>query len=185
MNEVIEIACCGGGRAENDNEDGDAKDGTDLATHLDDGAAGGGLICSKPGSTCRNESRNSETGADSDDEPSRQNGGSVVGMGTDAEADEYSSNTNQQCTNGRNDSSRYQRCVSPQSDRSHGHHGRPGSDTEAGLDGRPPPALLEPEHEAKELGAKGDRDKEHSHVGPREDRLAEQVKVDNRRRVPR
>src|SRR2546425_1186669 len=44
MDEVIEIARRGGGRAENDNEYGDAKDGTDLATHLDDGAAGGGLI---------------------------------------------------------------------------------------------------------------------------------------------
>src|SRR6266446_4502168 len=92
MDEVIEIARRGGGRAENDNEDGDAKHGTDLATHLDDGAAGGGLIRSKPGSTGGDESRYSETDADADDEPTRQNGGSVVGMGTDAEADEYSSN---------------------------------------------------------------------------------------------
>src|SRR5260370_5364573 len=83
MDEVIEIARRGGGRAKNDNEDGDAKDGTDLATHLDDGAAGGGLIRSKPGSTGGNESRNNQTDADADDEPSRQNGGSVVGMGTD------------------------------------------------------------------------------------------------------
>src|SRR6266852_1974008 len=164
MDEVIEIARRGGGRAENDNEDGDAKDGTDLATHLDDGAAGGGLIRSKPGSTGGDESRNSDT---------------------DAEADEYSSNTHQQRTNGRNDSGRYQRRVSPQSDRSHRHHDRAWSDTEAGLDGRPAPALLEPEDEAQELGAKGDRDKEHSHVGPREDRVAEQAKVENRRRVPR
>src|SRR4029077_4321253 len=95
VDEVIEIACRGGGRAENDNEDGDAKDGTDLATHLDDGAAGGGLIRSKPGGTGGHESRNSETDADTDDEPSRQNAGSVAGMGTEAEADEYSSTTHQ------------------------------------------------------------------------------------------
>src|SRR5216684_4228500 len=181
MDEVIEIARRGGGRAENDN----AKDGTDLATHLDDGAAGGGLIRSKPGSTGGDESRNNQTDADSDDEPSRQDGGRVVGMCAEAEADEHSSTTHQQRTNGGNNSGRYQRRVSPQSDRSHRHHDWAWSDTEAGLDGRPPPALLEPEDEAKELGAKGNRDKEHSHVGPREDRVAEQVKVDNRRRVPR
>ena len=95
MDEVIEIARRGGGRAENDNKDGDAKDGTDLATHLDDGAAGGCLIRSKPGSTGGDESRNNETGSDTDDEPSRQNAGSVVGMGTEAEADEYSATTHQ------------------------------------------------------------------------------------------
>src|SRR5216683_2014261 len=143
MDEVIEIARRGGGRAENDNEDGDAKDGTDLATHLDDGAAGGGLIRSKPGSTGGDESRNNQTDADSDDEPSRQDGGRVVGMCAEAEADEHSSTTHQQRTNGGNNSGRYQRRVSPQSDRSHRHHDWAWSDTEAGLDGRPPPALLE------------------------------------------
>jgi hypothetical protein len=106
-------------------------------------------------------------------------------MGTEAEADEYSSTTHQQRTNGGNDAGRYRRRVSPQADRSHRHHDWAWSDAEAGLDGRPPPALLEPQDEAKELGGKGDRDKEQSHVGPREDRVAEQVKVDNRRRVPR
>src|SRR5713101_7045442 len=95
MDDVIEIARRGGGRAENDNEDGDPKDGTDLATHLDDGAAGGGLIRLKPGSTGGDESRNHQTDADADDEPSRQNGGSVVGMGAEAEADEYCPNTHQ------------------------------------------------------------------------------------------
>src|SRR5260370_40724727 len=184
MDEVTEMVRRGGGRAENGNQDGDAKYGADLAAHLDDGAAGGGLIRSKPGSTGGDESRNNQTDADADDEPSRQDGGRVVGMCTEAEADEYPSNTHQQGTNGRNDSGRYQRRVSPQSDRSHRHHDRPGSDTEAGIDGRPPPALLEPEHEAKELGAKGDRDKEDSHVRPREDRVAEQMKVRNRRRGP-
>ena len=93
MDEVIEMARRGGGRAENDNEDGDAKDGTDLATHLDNGAAGGGLIRSKPRSTGGDDSGNNETDADADDEPSRQNGGSVVGMGAEAEADEHCSST--------------------------------------------------------------------------------------------
>src|SRR4029077_17214762 len=95
MDEAIEIARRGGGRAENDNEDGDAEDGTDLATHLDDGATGGGLIRSKPDSTGGDESRNNETDPDADDEPSRQNGGCVVRMGTEAEGDEYSSSTHQ------------------------------------------------------------------------------------------
>src|SRR5690348_8660647 len=116
MDEVIEIARRRSGRAENDNEDGDAKDGTDLATHLDDRAAGGRLIRSKPGSTGGDESRNSQTDADADDEPSRQNGGRVVGMGTKAEADEHSSTAHEQSTNGRNDSARYQGRVSPQAD---------------------------------------------------------------------
>src|SRR6266481_1979309 len=165
MDEVIEIARRGGGRAENDHEDGDAKDGADLATHLDDGAAGGGLIRPKPGSTGGDESRNNQTGAE-------------------AEADEYSSTTHQQRTNGGENAGRYRRRVSSQANRSRRHHDWAWSDTEASLDGRPPPALLEPEDEAKELGAKGDRDKEHSHVGPREHRVAEQVKVDNRRCVP-
>ena len=95
MGEGIQIARRGGGRAENDDEDGYAKDGPDLATHLDDGAAGRSLIRSKPGSTGGDESRKNETDADADDEPSRQNGGSVVGLGTEAEADEYSSTTHQ------------------------------------------------------------------------------------------
>src|SRR5260370_40954435 len=91
MDEIIEMARRGGGRAEKDNEDGDAKDGTDFATHLDDGAAGGGLIRSKPGSTGGDERRNSQTDADAGDEPSRQNGGSVAGMDTHTETDETSS----------------------------------------------------------------------------------------------
>src|SRR5258708_39371651 len=90
MDEVIEIARGGGGRAENDNEDGDAKDGTDLATHLDDGAPGGGLIRSKPGSTGGDKSRNNQRGPDSDDEPSRQNGRGVVGIGGEAGNDDHS-----------------------------------------------------------------------------------------------
>src|SRR5258708_28133262 len=119
MDEVIESARRGGGRAENDNEEGDAKDGTDLATHLDDGAARGGLIRSKPGSTGRNESRNHQTDADADDEPSRQDGGRVVGMCTEAEADEHSSTTHQQRTNGGKASGRYRPRVPPQAERSH------------------------------------------------------------------
>src|SRR5260370_38871641 len=105
-------------------------------------------------------------------------------MGAEAEADEYSSTTHQQRTNGGNHAGRYRRRVSSQANRSQRHHDRAWSDTEASLDGRPPPALFEPEDEAKELGAKGDRREEHSRVGPREDRVAKQVKVDNRRRLP-
>src|SRR5258708_28691193 len=98
MDEVMGTARCSGGRAENDKEDGDAKDGTDLATHLDDGAPGGGLIRSKPGSTGGDKSRNNQTGADADDEPSPQNGRGVVGMGAEAGADDASSTTHQQRT---------------------------------------------------------------------------------------
>src|SRR4029077_548470 len=117
-NEMIEIAGRGGGRAENDDEDGDTKDGADLATHLDDGAAGGSLIRSKPGGAGGDESRNNQTDADADDEPSRQDGGSVIGMDTDADADEYPSSTHQQRTNGGEYAGRYRRRVSPQADRS-------------------------------------------------------------------
>src|SRR5258708_3243927 len=166
MDEVIEIARGGGGRAENDNEDGDAKDGADLATHLDDGAAGGGLIRSKPGSTGCDESRNNQTGADTDDEPSRQNGRGVVGMGAEAEADEDSSTTHQQRTNGGSNAGRYRRRVSSQADRSQRDHDWAWSDTEASRDGRPPPALLEPEDEANALGAKSARNREHPTASP-------------------
>src|SRR5258708_17462616 len=116
MDEVIEMAGGGGGGAENDNEDGDAKDGTDLATHLDDGAPGGGLIRSKPGSTGGDKSRNNQTGADADDEPSRQNGRGVVGMGAEAGADEYSSTTHQQRTNGGDNAGWYRPPVSAPAD---------------------------------------------------------------------
>src|SRR5258708_26770178 len=184
MDEVIEVARWRGGGDENDNEDGDAKDGTELPTHLDDGAPGGGLIRSKPGSTGGEKSRNNQTGADADDEPSRQNGRGVVGMGAEAGADEYSSTTHQQRTNGGDNTGRYRRRVPSQADRSHRHHDCAWSYTEASLDGRPSPALLEPEDEAKELGAKGDRNKEHRHVGPREHGVAEQMKVDDWRGLP-
>src|SRR5690349_9799648 len=110
---MIEIAGQGGGRAENDDEDGDTKDGADLAPHLDDGAAGGSLIGSKTGGAGGNESRNYQTNADADDEPSRQDGGCVVGMDTDADADKYSSSTHQQRTNSGEYAGRYRRRVSP------------------------------------------------------------------------
>src|SRR5258708_26313472 len=154
MDEVIEMAGGGGRRAENEKEDGDAKDGTDLATHVDDGAPGGGLIRSKPGSTGGDKSRNNQTGADADDEPSRQNGRGVVGMGAEAGADEDSSTTHQQRTNGGDNAGRDRRPVPSQADPSARHHDRAWSCTEASLDGRPSPAPLEPADRARELSAK-------------------------------
>src|SRR5260370_38307752 len=147
MDEVIDIARRGGGRAENDNEDGDAKDGADLATHLDDGAAGGGLIRSKPGSTGGNESRNNQTDADSDDEPSRQDGGRVVGMCTEAEADEHSSTTHEQRTNGGNNSRKYQPPFPPPPDPTPPDHERASPQTDPCNTRDTPPAPLAHEDE--------------------------------------